>query len=89
MRGIVLANGYMTSGIDTNAQPIPLIIEEQWRCIYCSVVITMRHKQRKEIVDKMQDASQKDYVTLKFKLDEKDKEIEDFESGGDFRDIIL
>lgn len=48
---MLLANGYMTSGIDTNAQPIPLIIEEQWRCIYCSVVITMRHKQRKEIID--------------------------------------
>ena len=54
-----------------------------------TVTLRTLEAQRKEIVDKMQDASQKDYVTLKLKLDEKDKEIEDFESGGIFGDMKI
>ena len=45
--------------------------------------------QRKEIVDKMQDASQEDYISLKLRLEATDKEIEDFKSGSLLDNIKL
>lgn len=72
-----------------SALPMPNFEMPAIAPIDTKVTLRKLEAQRKEIVDKMKDASQEDYVSLKLKLDAKDKEIADFESGGLFSNIKL
>ena len=78
-----------TPSAPRTTMPMPTFEMPAIAPIDTKVTLRKLEAQRKEIVDKMQDASQEDYVSLKLKLDAKDKEIADFESGGLFGNIQL